>query len=200
MFRITNILINDNPEPFKSKINLEIHYESHQNFQTPINFKVIYIGSIESSKHDQILISLEKEKMKKGEDKLFLTIDPPKKNLIPSLEDLLGMSALMISCSFKNNEFFRCSYYVRNDYMDNEEIINENNFDINKVFRCFYTVKPKIIVNDIDWDEMNDYRNFLDCSNENQNDINYVQKNTEDILNDFDDPFGFQENSFFNKS
>lgn len=200
MFRITNILINGNPEPFTSKINLEIHYDSLQNFKTPINFKIIYIGSIESSHHDQILISLEKKNIKIGEDKLYLTLDPPKKHLIPSLEDLLGMSALMVSCSFKNNEFFRCSYYVRNDYMDNESEINENNFDIHKVCRCFYTEKPKIIINDVDWEECSDYEKFLDCSKENDSDINYIQKKTEDILNDFDDPFGFQENSFFKES
>jgi len=47
-----------------------------------------------------------------------MVLQPPNPNLIPSLDDLLGASVMMISASFKGQEFFWCSYFVYNNCKD----------------------------------------------------------------------------------
>jgi histone chaperone ASF1 len=197
MLRITNILLSDKSEPFLSPINLEIFYETFSTLQLPVTFKIIYIGSIESSQYDQILLSLEKPITHIGEEKLSLMAVSPNPDLIPTLEDLLGMSALMVSCSYNNQEFFRCSYYVRNDYISEIDVnqIQQKNLICQNVFRCFFTAKPKIIINDIDWNDYSFYDKYIDV--DLQHDIHNVKKETEFLLKDIDDPFSFNENSFF---
>lgn len=60
----------------------------------------------------------------------------------------------MISVSFKNNEFFRCSYFVYNNVKDDIPVVNDQ-VDINLVYRTFLTDKPWIMVWDIDWEGLN---------------------------------------------
>jgi histone chaperone ASF1 len=35
---------------------------------------------------------------------------------IPSKDDILGVTALIVTVSYKNQEFFRCGYYIYNSY------------------------------------------------------------------------------------
>lgn len=45
--------------------------------------------------------------------------------LIPSKEDLLGVTAIILTVSHRGQEFFRVGYYVYNQYTDPELIIND---------------------------------------------------------------------------
>jgi len=44
--------------------------------------------------------------------------------MIPTLDDLLGASAIMICAFYQGEEFFRCSYFVYNNYRDEVAEIN----------------------------------------------------------------------------
>lgn len=46
-----------------------------------------------------------------------MQVPPPNFDLIPP-KDRLGVTALLIICSYKGNEFVRIGYYVRNEYTD----------------------------------------------------------------------------------
>ena len=59
----------------------------------------------------------------------------------------------MISAQFMGQEFFRCSYFVYNNLKD-ELQIDPNNLDINLVFRTFLTDKPRILIKDIEWENV----------------------------------------------
>lgn len=61
---------------------------------------------------------------------------------------------MMISASYKKNEFFRCSYFVYNNIIDERYLTNEG-VDINYVYWTFLTDKPRIIVWDINWEMLN---------------------------------------------
>lgn len=54
-----------------------------------------------------------------------LETNPPDQNKIPSKDDLLGVTALVLSVRFQKKEFFRCGYYVYNSYTEQELIDNE---------------------------------------------------------------------------
>ena len=72
---------------------------------------------------------------------------------IPSKEDLLGVTALIISVSYKKKEFFRCGYYVYNNYYEQELIENDpQEVIITRVMRNILSDKPRITRFDINWD------------------------------------------------
>jgi histone chaperone ASF1 len=56
---------------------------------------------------------------------------PPDPNRIPR-EDAVGVTVVLLTCSYKNREFIRVGYYVNNEYMDpelKENPPNEPQFD-----------------------------------------------------------------------
>ena len=50
---------------------------------------------------------------------LFLQADPPDTNKIPK-EDAVGVTVVLLTCSYKTQEFIRVGYYVNNEYVDPE--------------------------------------------------------------------------------
>ena len=62
-----------------------------QELQTDLEWKVIYVGSAESSSFDQILEELLVGPVPLGINKFILEAPAPEKKLIPS-NDLLGMT------------------------------------------------------------------------------------------------------------
>jgi histone chaperone ASF1 len=195
--KVTNILLSDQPSGFLTPFRIEIFIESSALLLEKLEWKIIYVGSAESSNYDQVLDDIMVPIEDVGPVSFELLVDPPNPALIPSMNDLLGPSVLMISALYKSSEFFRVSYFVYNNYV--EEVpggLNESNFDINKVFRCVLTDKPRIKLNDIDWNDEQD-KYYADKINlHNDEDITRVKQETVDIFNQFQDPFGFSENSF----
>ena len=51
--------------------------------------------------------------------------NPPDYTKIPSKDDLLGVTALILSVQYKKQEFFRAGYYVYNQYCDPSLIEND---------------------------------------------------------------------------
>lgn len=43
--------------------------------------------------------------------------DPPDSSKIPK-EDAVGVTVLLLTCSYRSNEFIRIGYYVNNEYVD----------------------------------------------------------------------------------
>ena len=69
------------------------------------------------------------------------------------MKDLIGVTAILLTCSYNNQEFFRVGYYVNNIY-DNEEM-NLNlpeTVQINRVMRNILSDKPRITKFNINWD------------------------------------------------
>ncbi len=127
-----------------------------------------------------------------------MKIPAPDPSRIPSLDDLLGSSALMICALYHNSEFFRCSFFVDNVYQSNINIedLNENNFDISKVYRSILTKKPRIILKDIEWDAP-DYEKYLNIQKHQKIEIENLKQENEKRMNEFSDVFRLKENSLF---
>lgn len=68
--------------------------------------------------------------------------------------DIVGVTAILLTCSYNNQEFFRVGYYVNNYYEDPE--LNENppsKPDITKLTRHILVEKPRVTKFQIDWDD-----------------------------------------------
>ena len=71
--------------------------------------------------------------------------------------DIVGVTAILLTCSYNNNqEFFRVGYYVNNSYADEFPELNETppaQPDISKLMRHILVEKPRVTKFQIDWDE-----------------------------------------------
>ncbi len=64
----------------------------------------------------------------------------------------------MITALFRRQEFFRCSYFVYNDYEDEALRSNKDEIFIDQIWRSILVGKPRIRVVDIIWDYSNTVR------------------------------------------
>jgi len=66
--------------------------------------------------------------------------DPPNPARIPR-EDVLGVTVVLLTCSYRQQEFIRVGYYVNNEYIDPELRENppqEPDFDQVLSISCFF--------------------------------------------------------------
>ena len=69
--------------------------------------------------------------------------------------DTVGVTAVLLTCSYKENqEFLRVGYYVNIEY-DNQEMIDNPPVrpDISRLTRHILAEKPRVTKFQIDWDE-----------------------------------------------
>lgn len=76
--------------------------------------------------------------------KKILQADPPQLSRIPE-KDIVGVTVLLLTCSYQGQEFIRVGYYVNNDYI--EESLREEppaSVIIDKVQRNILADKPRV--------------------------------------------------------
>ena len=95
---------------------MKITFEVFRDLQRDLEWRVIYVGSAESSKYDQVLEIVVMTDLKKGSvliccnnsssilGVLEFTLDcnPPDPLKIPSEEDIIGSTVIMISGFYRN--------------------------------------------------------------------------------------------------
>lgn len=87
-----------------------------------------------------------------GVNKFIFEADPPNTARIPGT-DILGVTVILLSCSYDEREFVRVGYYVNNEYVDpsmNEEPPAKPEMD--KIRRNILADKPRVTRFQIKWD------------------------------------------------
>ena len=132
--------------------------------------EIIYIDSAEDTKYDQTLETIEIDgPFQLGSMKFEFVGEAPDISKIPESE-ILGVTAIILCCSYNNQEFFRCGYYLNNIY-DNEEM-NLNppeKVDKSHILRSLLADKPRITRFDIDWDNEVVNKNYEHEKDSNEN-------------------------------
>lgn len=85
-----------------------------------LEWKVTYIGSAESDRYDQILDDILVGPVSAGTKKFVFQAPPPDISKLPDGE-LLGVTAVLLTCSYRGQEFIRVGYYVNNELPGAEE-------------------------------------------------------------------------------
>lgn len=113
-------------------------------FALDIEWKVIYVGSAEDETRDQELDAVLLPASNAGRFKFVLQVDAPAHSLIPN-SDLIGVTIILLACSYKEAEFVRVGYYVSNEYPDAE--MNESppaTPDMAKIKRTIASNDPRV--------------------------------------------------------
>ncbi|KAF2481502.1 ASF1 like histone chaperone-domain-containing protein [Neohortaea acidophila] len=149
---LLNVTVRNNPAPFDAPYEFEITFECLEPLQKDLEWKLTYVGSATSSEHDQELDSLLVGPIPVGVNKFVFEADPPNTARIPATE-IIGVTVILLTCSYDEREFVRVGYYVNNEYMD-EQLAEEPPVKpvIEKVRRNILAEKPRVTRFAIKWD------------------------------------------------
>ncbi|RGB30861.1 ASF1 like histone chaperone-domain-containing protein [Rhizophagus diaphanus] len=149
---ITNIKVLNNPTLFTADYQFEITFECISELNDDLEWKIIYVGSSESKEYDQVLDSIMVGPVPPGVNQFIFQAPAPNPDRIPP-SDLLDVTVIIITCSYRDQEFVRVGYYVNNEYI--EEELRENPPDkviFDKLYRNILADKPRVTRMPIKWD------------------------------------------------
>lgn len=113
---------------------------------------MIYVGSAESEEHDQVLDTIYVGPVPEGRHIFVFQADPPDVSKIPE-PDAVGVTIVLLTCSYRGQEFVRVGYYVNNDYADPEMRENPPTKPLfEKLTRNILASKPRVTRFKINWD------------------------------------------------
>ncbi len=97
---VTRVEVLNNPAPFSAPFEFEIEYECISGLQEDLQWKMIYVGSAESEKYDQVLDDILLGPVYPGQYKFkFEANAPDASKLLQS--DILGVTVILLTCSYK---------------------------------------------------------------------------------------------------
>lgn len=105
-----------------------------------IEWKLIYVGSSTSATFDQELDSCMVGPVPVGVNSFDFEVAAPSIDKIPK-EDILGVTVLILSASYNDQEFVRIGYYVNTEY-DNPEMKETppEELQVDKLVRYVFTL------------------------------------------------------------
>jgi len=117
LVNVVNMAVLDNPTCFTNPFQFEITFECLQELDDDLEWKVLYVGSAQDAAKDQILDEILVGPVPVGVNKFVLQADAPDPSQLAQ-DDLLGVTVVLVTCSYKEREFVRVGYYVNNEYHD----------------------------------------------------------------------------------
>ncbi|KAL4924311.1 nucleosome assembly factor ASF1 [Aspergillus undulatus] len=149
---LLGVKVLNNPAQFLSSYQFEITFECLEQLQKDLEWKLTYVGSATSSEYDQELDSLLVGPIPVGVNKFIFEADAPDLKRIPTSE-ILGVTVILLTCSYDGREFVRVGYYVNNEY-DSEELTADPPAKpiIERIRRNILAEKPRVTRFAIKWD------------------------------------------------
>jgi len=150
---IVNIVVLDNPSLFFNPFQFEITFECIEDLKEDLEWKIIYVGSAESEDYDQTLDTVFVGPVPEGRHMFVFQADPPDPNKIP-VADAVGVTVVLLTCSYRGKEFIRVGYYVNNEYTDAELRENPPTVPLfDQLQRNILATNPRVTRFKIDWAE-----------------------------------------------
>lgn len=152
---VINIVSKNPIDKFTSQFRFEIVFECLAELKEDIEWKLTYIGKADDPSLDQELDSVLIGPLQVGQMKFDFETDAPNIKKIPK-DDILGITAIFLACSYKNQEFFRAGYYINNQYEDEVFQNPPEEAEPDKIIRYILHDKPRITKFGINWDTSTD--------------------------------------------
>ena len=150
LVNVIQVTVLDNPTAFTNPFQFEITFECLQELSDDLEWKVIYVGSAEDANADQSLEEVMVGPVPIGINKFVLQATAPDCSLIQQ-EDLIGVTVVLVTCSFKDQEFIRIGYYVNNEYPDYDPENPPTTIEVTRLFRTILADQPRVTRFNIDW-------------------------------------------------
>ncbi|KAI0475140.1 ASF1 like histone chaperone-domain-containing protein [Xylariaceae sp. FL0804] len=149
---LLGVNVMNNPAKFTDNYELEITFECLEPLAKDLEWKLTYVGSATSDQYDQELDSLLVGPIPVGVNKFVFSADAPKTTRIPDA-DILGVTVILLTCSYDGREFVRVGYYVNNEY-ESSELSDDPPAKpiVEKIRRNVLADKPRVTRFAIKWD------------------------------------------------
>lgn len=148
---LQNVEILNPNAAFHDPYVFKVTFEAIAPLADDLEWSLIYVGSAQSKDYDQELDNCLVGPVPVGVNSFEFEAAAPDSAKIPP-EDLLGVTVILLTGAYKDNEFIRVGYYVHNDYEDPE--LRENppeQVDLSKVRREVLAEKPRVTRFNIKW-------------------------------------------------
>lgn len=150
---VVNVVVLDNPSPFTNHFQFEITFECIEDLKEDLEWKIIYVGSAESEEYDQVLDSVFVGPVPEGRHMFVFQAESPDPSKIP-VQDAVGVTVVLLTCSYRGKEFIRVGYYVNNSYTDPELVENPPPVPLyDQLQRNILATNPRVTRFKIDWDD-----------------------------------------------
>ncbi|OAF68105.1 Anti-silencing function protein 1, partial [Intoshia linei] len=150
---VVNVSVMDKEADFTSPFKLEITFDCIEYISQDLEWKLIYVGSAEAPDYDQVLDSVLVGPIEPGKHMFIFEANAPNPDIIPQ-DDIIGVTVLLLTCSFGKHEFVRIGYYVNNEYADQNYVENPPPVvDIYKLKRSIMVEAPRVTRFKINWDQ-----------------------------------------------
>ena len=93
-----------------------------QELEDDLEWKLIYVGSADDEEMDQTLEEVMDGPVPVGVNKFVFHSPAPEAHTI-SEDVLVGVTVILITCSYRDMEFVRVGYYVNNEYFHNPPVL-----------------------------------------------------------------------------
>ncbi|GAA5921270.1 hypothetical protein JCM6882_001356, partial [Rhodosporidiobolus microsporus] len=168
IINISDVTVLNNPTSFTNPYVFKITFECMAPLQDDLEWKLTYVGSAESDSYDQELDTCMVGPVPVGVNSFEFEAAAPSSSRIPS-SDLIGVTVILLTCAYNDQEFVRIGYYVNTEYGDpalkaqhdaaQEEGAQERGVvapdptqHIDKLVRSVLADKPRVTKFNIAWD------------------------------------------------
>lgn len=150
---ITNVVVLDNPSSFLNPFQFELTFECIEELKEDLEWKMIYVGSAESEEFDQVLDTIYVGPVPEGRHIFVFQADPPNVARIPE-QDAVGVTVVLLTCSYRGQEFVRVGYFINNEYSEPELRENPPAKPLfQQMTRNILASKPRVTRFKINWDD-----------------------------------------------
>lgn len=150
---ITNVVVLDNPSSFLNPFQFELTFECIEELKEDLEWKMIYVGSAESEEFDQVLDTIYVGPVPEGRHIFVFQADPPNVARIPE-QDAVGVTVVLLTCSYRGQEFVRVGYFINNEYSEPELRENPPAKPLfHQMTRNILASKPRVTRFKINWDD-----------------------------------------------
>jgi len=183
---VCNVVVLDNPSHFLNPFQFEITFECIEDLPEDLEWKIIYVGSAESEEYDQVLDTVYVGPVPEGRHMFVFQADPPNPEKIPEV-DLVGVTVVLLTCSYRSAEFIRVGYYVNIDYTEPELRETPPSPPLwDKLQRNILATNPRVTKFKINWDNNPD--SSENTENQPPSSDSNIQSNQENSQTSLDGP------------
>ena len=147
LINITNVIIQPEQAKFTDGYTIEISFEALESLQNPLIWKVIYVGEATNDQHDQVLEDIEMNIENAGTMRFTIEAGAPDPSKIPG-QEIIGVTAVLLTCSYNTQEFFRVGYYVNVTTIEEEPAT----LNVDSLVRTVMVNEPRVTNFPIEWD------------------------------------------------
>jgi len=114
---LTNVEVKNNPAKFTDAFVFDITFETiAPGIKEELEWTLTYVGSADDSDCDQKLDNVFVGPVSVGKNKFTFSAPAPNFSKIPR-KDILGVTVILLTCSYNGSEFIRVGYYINNEYI-----------------------------------------------------------------------------------